>query len=175
MFLRFFTLLFFCSIAVSAVAGDWNKVGETEVPVTLEADELSYDKDTGMYHASGDVHLVQGDLDVRSQTLDWNQDSGELIAEGDVQLRSPDEELFGNKARYNLQHGTGTVEGGHFYLRESNLHIYGDSIERRGEHEYRIKNGTFTTCNGDVPSWKFGASQIDVTLGGYARAKKSYF
>ncbi len=175
MLIRFLILLSFCCVSVPAFAADWKQVGETEQPVQLEADELSYDKDTGVYHASGDVHLTQGDLEVRSQILEWNQVSGEITAEGDVQLTSPDEELFGEKARYNLQKRTGTVENGRFYLRESNLYVSGDSIERRGEQDYRIINGTFTTCGGDVPSWKFGASQVDVTLGGYARAKHTLF
>jgi len=175
MLIRFLILLSFCCVSVPAFAADWKQVGETEQPVQLEADEMSYDKDTGIYHASGDVHLTQGDLEVRSQILEWNQGSGEITAEGDVQLTSPDEELFGEKARYNLQKRTGIVENGRFYLRESNLYIHGESIERRGEQDYRIKNGTFTTCDGDVPSWKFGASQVDVTLGGYARAKNTLF
>ncbi|MCK5913376.1 MAG: LPS-assembly protein LptD, partial [Desulfuromusa sp.] len=109
------------------------------------------------------------------QELEWNQTSGEIEAKGDVKLISPDEELFGSKVRFNLQKGTGTIEDGHFYLHEQNLHVYGQSIERRGELDYRIKNGTFTTCDGDVPSWKFGASQIDITLGGYARARNAIF
>ena len=173
--MRFFIILFCWFLVSPAFATDWNKVGETDQPVQLEADELSYDKDSGVYHASGDVHLTQGTLDVRSQVLEWNQTSGEITAEGDVKLISPDEELFGEKARYNLQQRTGMVENGHFYLRESNFHIRGESIERRGERDYRIKNGTFTTCNGKVPSWKFGASQVDVTLGGYARARNTVF
>lgn len=173
MVVRFFILLFLFASSSLVIAADWDQVGESGQPVQLEADQLSYDRDTGLYHASGDVKLVQGDLEVRSQILKWNQVSGEVEAEGDVQLISPDEELFGSKAQYNLQKGTGTVENGHFYLRNQNLHVRGQTIERLGEFDYRIKKGTFTTCDGDVPSWKFGASQLDVTLDGYARARNT--
>jgi len=175
MLLRAFILLMFITNAPLVMAADWNQAGKSEQPVQLEADQLSYDKDTGLYHASGDVKLTQGDLDVRSQVLDWNQATGEIMAEGDVQLISPDEELFGTKAHYNLQQETGIVENGHFYLRDQNLHVRGRTIERRGKLDYLIKKGTFTTCNGDVPSWKFGAGQVDVTLGGYARARNTIF
>ncbi len=175
MLLRFFIFISLCVAPCLAIAADLDQVGESGQPVQLEADQLSYDKDAGLYRASGDVKLIQGDLEVRSQTLKWNQISGEVEAEGDVQLISPDEELFGSKAHYNLKKGTGTVEDGHFYLREQNLHVRGETIERRGKLDYRIKKGTFTTCDGDVPSWKFGASQVDVTLGGYARARNTIF
>ena len=175
MFLRFLFLIVCFSFSSLALAVDLNQVGQSDVPVQLEADQLSYDKNTGLYHASGDVNLLQGELDVRSQVLEWNQVSGELMAEGDVQLISPDEELFGSKVQYNLQQKTGTIEDGYFFLREQNLHIYGQTIERRGELDYLVKKGTFTTCDGDVPSWKFGASQLDVTVGGYARGKNTIF
>ncbi len=175
MLLRALIFISLCIVPGLALAADWGQVGESEQPVQLEADQLSYDKDAGLYRASGDVELIHGDLEVRSQTLKWNQVSGEIDAEGDVQLFSPDEELFGSKAHYNLQTGTGTVEHGHFYLRDENLHVRGQSIERLGELDYRVKEGTFTTCDGDVPSWKFGASQLDVTMGGYARARNTIF
>ncbi|WP_321389426.1 LPS assembly protein LptD [uncultured Desulfuromusa sp.] len=175
MLLRFFILIVCFSHASLALAVDWNQAGQSDLPVQLEADQLSYDKNTGLYHASGDVKLVQGDLDVRSQILEWNQISGDLMAEGDVRLISPDEELFGSKVQYNLQQETGTIEDGYFYLRGQNLHIYGQTIERRGKLDYLVKKGTFTTCDGDVPSWKFGASHLDVTLGGYARARNTIF
>lgn len=175
MLLRSFILVIFFANASLTLAADWKQAGNSEQPVQLEADQLSYDKDTSIYHASGNVQLIQGDLDVRSQILEWNQASGDLMAEGDVQLISPDEELFGSKAHYNLQQGTGLVENGHFYLRDQNLHVRGRTIERRGKLDYLIKKGTFTTCDGDVPSWKFGASQLNVTLGGYARARNTIF
>lgn len=175
MFLRFLFLIVCFSCSSLALAVDLNQVGQADVPVQLEADQLSYDKNTGLYHASGDVNLLQGELDVHSQVLEWNQVSGELMAEGDVQLISPDEELFGSKVQYNLQQKTGTIENGYFFLRDQNLHIYGQTIERRGELDYLVKKGTFTTCDGDVPSWKFGASQLDVTVGGYARGKNTIF
>ena len=158
-----------------ACAADFSGLGAANVPVQLEADELSYDRDEDTYNASGNVTLKQGDFTVSGDSLQWNQQSGELRAEGEVTLTSPDEEMAGDRVYYNLQQGTGLIEGGHFYLRDQNLHIYGERIERRGEADYRVYDGTFTTCDGDVPSWKFGASQLDVTLGGYASARNMVF
>ena len=78
--LRLLILLSLCAIQSLVIAADWDQVGESGQPIQLEADQLSYDKDTGLYHASGDVKLTQGDLEVRSQTLKWNQVSGEVEA-----------------------------------------------------------------------------------------------
>ena len=173
--LRIVILFFLFLPATAVMAADPDKNFAEGPPIHLEADTLSYDRDSGLYHASGNVQLVQGDQEVYSEDLQWNQVTGEINAEGNVRLISPDEELTGNKVLYNLQQKTGLIEDGYFFLRDQNLYVRGESIERLGESEYRIKNGTFTTCDGDVPSWKFGASRVDVTLGGYARARNTVF
>lgn len=175
MLLRFLFLLSLLISPLPVAAADWSKVGAPDVPVNLEADELSYDKRTGRYRAAGNVQMQQGEMQLRSRILWWNQQSGEVEAEGEVELSSPDETMTGNKLFYDLEQGTGRVEEGHVFLRESNLHVRGKAIEKRGELDYRVTEGTFTTCDGDVPSWKFGADQLDVTLGGFARAKNAVF
>ncbi len=74
---------------IPAVAADFSQLGKEGAPIRLEADQLSYDRETGLYRASGDVTLIQGDFEVYSQELQWNQTSGDLEAEGDVRLVSP--------------------------------------------------------------------------------------
>ncbi len=168
-------LFFLLLVPGLAVAADLSQLGSSEEPVELEADSLSYDRSSGEYRAAGDVHLRQGEFEVTGEELHWNRQSGELNADGGVTLSSPEDTLSGSRARYNLQSNTGVVEDGYFFLHDENLHVRGTAIERRGESQFHIETGVFTTCNGDSPSWKFGASQLDVTLGGYARAKNAVF
>ncbi|MBD1399786.1 LPS-assembly protein LptD [Pelovirga terrestris] len=144
-------------------------------PVYLEADELSYDHEAELYQARGDVRLNQGELQVLSEQMSWSRATGEVEASGNVQFLSPTETLTGSTACYNLDAGTGRVDQGYFYLLEENLHVRGSTIEQLGEDDYRITSGTFTTCDGTVPDWKFGAGKIDVSLGGYARARHMVF
>lgn len=144
-------------------------------PVYLEADELSYHYDQDLYQASGNVRLTQGELEVSSEQMQWNRGTGEVEARGNVQFLSATETLTGSAACYNLITGSGRVEQGYFFLHEDNLHVRGSTIEQLGEDEYRITAGTLTTCDGDTPAWKFGASRIDVTMGGYARARNTLF
>lgn len=167
-------LLLICFLFTASVEARSRVVVMGE-PVYLEADELSYDHEAELYQASGDVRLTQGDLQVLSEQMSWHRASGEVKARGNVQFLSPTESLTGSAACYNLDAGTGRVAQGYFYLLEENLHVRGSSIEQLGDDEYRISSGTFTTCDGEVPDWKFGASNIDVTLGGYARARHTVF
>jgi len=175
MLLRFLILLLLLGLPGVVKAIDLGPAAKSDQPIHLEADQLSYDKDSGIYRATGDVKLTQGQLEVQGQKLQWNQPANEIEVEGDVHLISPEDELFGSRARYNICTETGVVENSHFYLYEQNLHVFGESIEKLGDVDYRVKKGTFTTCDGTVPAWKFGASQLDVTLGGYARARNMIF
>lgn len=167
-------LLLICSAGAVTVEAR-SRVVEMGEPIHLEADELSYDRDKELYRATGDVRLTQGDLEVMSERMSWNRTTGEVEASGDVRFLSPTELLTGSAACYNLAEGTGRVEQGYFFLRDENLHVHGSSIEQLGEDDYRITSGTLTTCDGEVPDWKFGAGRIDVTLGGYARARNTVF
>ncbi len=171
---RLLLLLLVCfSFATNAEAR--SRVVVTGEPIYLEADELSYDHQTGLYEAGGEVRLTQGDLHLSSEQMSWNRITGEVEASGNVQFLSPTETLTGSGACYNLDVGTGRVDQGYFYLLEENLHVRGSTIEQLGADTYRITSGTLTTCDGEVPDWKFGAASIDVTLGEYARARHMVF
>lgn len=174
LFISFILLLLFALPGVLSAA-DFSSSKLGKEPVDLEADQLSFDEQAGRYLASGNVRLKQGDLSLQSDELWWDQKSGDVEASGSVVLEGAQERLDGQKVRYNLNDGTGSVEEGKAFLREQNLYIRGDRIEKRGESDYRIVNGNFTTCEGVIPSWKFGAGQLDVTVGGYARARNAVF
>lgn len=170
-----FSLVFLLSLSELAYAAAVVPSVSGEEPVDLEADQLSFDDQAGRYLASGHVRLKQGDLELRSDELWWHRDSGDINATGNVVLAREQERLSGKRLHYNLNDETGFVEDGDAFLAEQNLRVSGARIEKRGVSDYRIIDGSFTTCEGDVPAWKFNASQLDLTVGGYARAWNTIF
>jgi LPS-assembly protein len=48
-------------------------------------------------------------------------------------------------------------------------------MRKVGPEDYHIDKGFFTTCDGPVPSWKFSANNLDITLGEYATGKNALF
>lgn len=171
--LQFLIVVFLWLVAwpVTAAEPDLNQAG----PVTLEADQLSVDQQSGRYRASGQVQLQQGPVQLHSDSLWWDQQSGDLEASGEVLLSAPGEQLTGSRIHYNLGSGTGLIEDAQIFISEQNLHVRGQKIERRGPFEYLVEKGTFTTCDGEVPSWKFGAGQVEVEQSGYATARNAVF
>ena len=146
-----------------------------EGPVHLEADQMSYDKDTGIYRAEGGVRLRRGEMSLLSRSLSWDTQSGNVVAEGDVRMEEPSGILSGDRMTLNIDSGLGRIEAGNVFLREKNFHLTGTSVEKTGEQSYHVEGGTFTTCDGETPSWKFGARDLTLTLGEFARGKHVVF
>jgi LPS-assembly protein len=144
-------------------------------PVSLEADQLSFDQGSGTYQAAGKVQLQKGSLTLHADRVQWSEVTGEALASGEVEVTEPSGTLTGETLWLNINTDAGRLTSGRAFLRGKNVHLVGKEIERFNAESYRISQGTFTTCNGTPPSWKFGAKRLDVTLGGYARARHVLF
>jgi len=150
-------------------------VADNATPVSIEADSLTYDSAAATYHAAGQVRLSKGALTLTAERVDWNTQTGDALASGQVRVTEPAGEMSGEEISLNLDSGLGQLRQGRIFLREQNFHVAGDVIEKLGEQTYRVTTGTFTTCDGDRPSWKFGTKRLDVTVGRYAHARHALF
>jgi LPS-assembly protein len=141
----------------------------------LEADQLTYDANLETYHAEGDVRIQQGDLSLRAQDLLWQATTQDVDSRGNVELKDPAASVSADRLLMNLSTRKGLVFEGEVLVRQGNFHLGGEEVEKLGATDYYVRNGTFTTCDGEIPDWKFSASELNVTLGGYARAKHVVF
>jgi LPS-assembly protein len=149
--------------------------GGRNAPISLSSDILSYNPEEDSYEARGNVILSQGGVQLQAQEVLWQALTQDAAAQGDVRLDDAGTEVTGERLQYNLATGQGQVHDGRVFIRQGNFHLAGDQIEKHGQAEYFAKKGSFTTCDGDIPDWKFSASEVDVTLGGYARARNVWF
>ncbi len=148
---------------------------EGPAPVNLEADQMSYDKAAAVYRAEGQVRLQKGPLVLHADQVVWDETTSDASAKGNVRLSEPTGNARAAELQYNLETGLGRMSDGRVFFKDRNFHLAGREVEKLGEEKYRVRDGVFTTCDGEVPAWKFGAGQLDVSLGGYARAKHALF
>ncbi|TNF48101.1 MAG: LPS-assembly protein LptD, partial [Deltaproteobacteria bacterium] len=146
-----------------------------ESPIALVADSLTYDSVEDSYEAKGDVVLRQGEVELKSDTLLWQAATQDASAEGTVELKDEDTKVLGSSIQYNMATRQGQVRDGRLFVREGNFHLSGQQIEKEDQFDYSVKEGSFTTCDGEIPDWKFSADEVDITVGGYARAKHVWF
>jgi LPS-assembly protein len=141
----------------------------------LRADTFSYDERQDIYTASGNVILHAKDRVIFADHIRFDAATKEAIAEGDIRIEQDKDWLEGERAYLDLEKETGLVEFGRGFLADGNFHFSGALVEKLGPQTYHVLDGTFTTCDGDEPSWHFRTTDLKVTVEGYGFAKQTRF
>lgn len=146
-----------------------------EIPIQVSADRLSYDHATGTITVRGNVTLSQGNTRVRADSVSYNLKTGEVSAKGKVIVRIGSDVVEADRFTLQLRDATGVVYNGKILLTRNNIYLEGKELEKVGESTYRIKEGSFTTCDGLSPDWRITGKDLDVTLEGYGTLKHGFF
>jgi LPS-assembly protein len=123
--------------------------GDETIPIMVSADMLSYDRENKIYTAEGSVEITRGPMVLRADRVSMNGVTKEAEATGHV--------YYFNGA-----------EGMIFYA-DKHFYITGDELEKLGEKTYRVRNGSLTSCDGEIPAWKITGRRSEVTLEGYGK------
>ncbi len=140
----------------------------TREPIRIRADSITYDDSTKTYLAEGRVEIWQADRKLTADRAIFNSETQEAEATGNVLLVQGADSIRSERMKIALDTNLGIVIHGTLFLKRQNYYLRGEEIERVGENTYRIKGGTFTTCNGDWPAWRFTGSESLVVLEEYA-------
>lgn len=92
--------------------GQNGSAADARAPVTFTADEVSYDDNSKVVTASGNVEAWQNDRILRADRFTYNRDTGVATAEGNVQLLEPSGQvLFADRAELTNEMRDAAVEG----------------------------------------------------------------
>lgn len=149
--------------------------GTGDPAVTLEAGELTADHRNDLFEGSGAAQLTRDGMTLRAEKVWFDRKADFIGADGRIVMEEDGNRLEGEDLVVRLSDRTARLSRGKARFAGQNFRLAGEEIARIGENSYRIERGTFTVCSDDPPAWKFGASQVDVELGGYARAKHVLF
>jgi LPS-assembly protein len=143
---------------------------EPKEPWDIEATELTYNKDTEIYTAVGEVVIKKGTQILKCDYAQVDRRTMMALARGHVEFTSNGDELRGDEITVNLDKKTGEVKNGRLFLKKNNFHIAGQEILKTGESTYEVVDGTFTSCDGENVPWEITAKKMQVTLDGYGKA-----
>ncbi|NJD61310.1 MAG: LPS-assembly protein LptD [Deltaproteobacteria bacterium] len=145
-------------------------------PVTLNADNLEYNEDTGVALAEGNVELGFGNRNIRADRIRYDSRSGEAEMLGRVHYKDEGDEFSFERIVLNLDTELGVLYKGTIRLSANNYQISSEKIEKTGPRTFMIQKGSLTTCPCDPePDWKFDVRRSRVTIDGYATAKDATF
>jgi LPS-assembly protein len=143
--------------------------------VNIKADTIGYDKSTDSYNATGKVRIDWSGVILFADTVSLRQEDNLAVAEGNVLFVKDENTLQGSRAAVNLVTEKGEISDATLFVKNGNFRLSGKSLQKTGEEDYHVENGSFTTCDGEVPSWKFSAAELDVTRNRYAVGKHAVF
>lgn len=147
-----------------------------DAPVHMDADTLSYDEDTGIAVAEGNVEMTFGARTMRADLVRYDSTTGEADLSGKVRYKDADEEFAFDRITINLNSETGVLYKGTIRISSSNYQIASQKIEKTGKNTFLVEKGMLTTCPCDPePDWKFEVRRARVTLDQYAVGKDITF
>jgi len=173
--LLFSTLLFFLCLLVHAEALPAFEKATPSGPVTIKADTLTYDQVNDTYQAEGNVIIYFTGGFLQADRVLLNRQTNDAFAEGNTYLRSNGDILEGERVDFNTETKTGVTRSGRIFFEKYHFYIRGKEIQKTGEADYFMKDGTVTTCDGDCPDWRFAGREMDVTIDGYGTMKDGTF
>ncbi len=147
----------------------------TDVPIVMNADHTDFDVKRKVYTARGNVRLVLGNYRVRADSVSVDAKSNTVTARGKVLVRLGGEVIEADKFKFNIGKFTGLLVNGKLRITRHNIYLEGKKLEKTGDTTYRIKRGSYTTCNGIPPDWRIYGRNLDITLDGYATLKHGLF
>ena len=139
-------------------------ITETGEESTIVADQIQQiGGPSDLMVATGNVEITQGASRLSADRVEVNRDTGEVVAQGRVVFYDGKDRFVGDRVDYNLRTGTGVVYNGTTSTAPY-YHLSGERMERVGDGVYRVRQGTFTTCEGEDPAWsfRFGDSTADL-------------
>lgn len=143
--------------------------------VKIQADTLSYDVPSDTYEATGNVELHWDGATLFADKASLRQTTGDADATGRVRLLKDSDTLTSERLSLNIESQQGEAENAELFYKQKNFHMQSRRLAKTGLGDYRLEQGTFTTCDGPSPGWKFTASKMDVTLDEYGTARNVLF
>src|SRR5216684_5145600 len=155
------------------------------LPITLDADRLEGvpGEETT---AQGNATLRRGTLSIRADSLKFREQNEDVEARGNVRLEREGDVLTGPALKYRVRDATGVFEKPDFTFaphskpgqRPVTARGQAESIELLGEKQFRIKDGSFTSCKPGDDGWFIRADELDLDFTrdvGTARGGGVYF
>jgi len=137
-----------------------------EPPVDFNADEMSFDRESGIVLAQGNVEIHYKERRLNADTVSYNRETDIVSAEGNVVIVEPTREtIFGDKVEI-----TGDLRNGFILnigiILKDNARIVGSSASHKNANRTEIKNAVYSPCAlceddpNKPPFWQIKAVKI---------------
>lgn len=129
-------------------------------PVEMEADQLDMSGETA--RGQGNVRAVQGDRTLYADELRYDRGTGLLDLLGNVRIEEPGFSATAPEAHFNMEAETGHIPQPRIHLLDADAWLTAERMERTGPDHYRLRSAQYTACYPEDPAWAVRSSTINV-------------
>ena len=137
-----------------------------EPPVDFSADEMSFDRESGVVSAQGNVEIRYKERRLKADTVSYNRETNVVSAAGNVVIHEPNREtIYGKKIEI-----TGDLRDGFILnigiILQDHARIAGSSASRTNADRTEIRNAVYSPCNlckddpNKPPVWQIKAVKV---------------
>jgi len=173
MFKTFITAL--CAVCLTTVLAWGEAAKESDDGIRIKADTMDHNQADNILTARGNVVMHWQGATLTSDNATYDRVNKTLKATGNVVIVKGGDTIKGESVSLDLDSGRGELNRGNIFLKQNNMRFTGDKVNRTGENDYTANQGSYTTCDDETPSWRFGASDIDMTIEDYGTARNVVF
>lgn len=135
--------------------------------IAFEADGVSYDSDTDLVTAFGNVVMKRGEESVKADKISWNRKTGTIEASGDIRFVDRDgNQLFSDRIELTDEFKAGAMVNMLLALREGGR-LAAASGQRNPDGTIQLNNAAYTACPVEDdqgcprnPSWQITAARV---------------
>ncbi len=175
MLIRFISILFAAHFLLFAAAKSEAVERSAAEGMLIRADKMGHDTVSDALTATGNVEMTWQDMSMTCDQATYNRETKLLIATGNVYIVKAGDVMWGQRLFLDTETGRAEMENGRIFMTQGNFYGDGKHIARRSEEDYSFLKGGLTTCDATVPSWKFGAADLDLTVEDYATGSNVIF
>ncbi len=137
---------------------------QSRQPILFQADSLTYEPDTSLWSATGNVEVSQSGRLLRADMLTYDEATGTLIATGNVRLSEPDGPmLYAERIEITGELKTGVVQNLRLAL-DPTSRLAAARAVRRENGVTELERAVYSpceVCEGDgAPLWQLKASRV---------------
>lgn len=111
---------------------------------------------------TGDVEVVRGGQELKSDRATYNKSSGEITAQGNVQVRDSEIILKSKQAEWSVVDDKGSMSDALYRLREGHARGKAERVLREGKVLTKLHDATYTTCIEGDNAWLLKASNVNL-------------
>lgn len=129
------------------------------MPITVYADYLSFNSETGDILARGAVRMMQNNQTLRTALLEANSKTMDVWIANEAEYQEPNTALVGNNTHYNWGDKKGEIHEAHGKI---GAQLVKGQTVRILPDKYVIEEGTMTRCPAKEPDYHISADRVEI-------------